>query len=50
MKKRSEKTNVKKCEKKFLNSLGPNGTKKTIHISISDEGPYAIAQVIIEAL
>ena len=35
--------------KEFLNSLEPHGTEKTIHISISDEEPYAIAQVMIEA-
>ena len=36
--------------KEFLNSLEPHGTEKIIHVSISDEEPYAIAQVMIEAL
>lgn len=36
--------------KEFLNSLSPNDMEKKIHVTISDEEPYAIAQVMIEAV
>ena len=36
--------------KEFLNSLIPDGKRPNLHITISDEEPYAIAQVMIEAI